>query len=133
MIKFNIRGMDGISQKIDSLPRNVRGIAAEEAAKAIIGNEREGLQHYPRPRPQQTYARTFKLRFGWRVSAWGDRTKIKVMNDVPYVPYVQGDLQAWFHRGRWKTVTQTIAGMNARINQRINEAAARWLKSKGLT
>lgn len=134
MISIKMRGLDEISQKITDLPRGVRGIATEEAAKALIGNEREGLQYYPTTRPGQTYRRTYNLRFGWRVSNWGDKTKVKVQNDVPYVPYVQGDeLQAWMHKGRWRTVSQIITAMSARMNQRINEAVARYLKAKGLT
>ena len=133
MIRIKIRGIEQLKQKISDIPRGARADAVQSAAKVLIGNQATGLQHYPPMRAGQTYRRTFNLRFGWRVSDWGDRTTIKVINDVPYMPYVQSDaLQAWFHKGRWATISKVIANNTAAMMRAVDQAVHRYLKSKGL-
>ncbi len=133
MIKMTVRGMTEIKSKIDKIPRGARADAVQSAAKALIGNQAVGLQKYPPTRPGQTYRRTFNLRFGWSVTDWGDRTKLKIINAVPYVPYVQGDAeQAWMHKGRWRTISKVIEDNTAAMMRAVDQAVARYLKKIGL-
>lgn len=134
MITVNVRNNIALAQKLNEVPRGARGAATESAAKVIIGNDRTGLQHYPPVPAGSVYSRTYDLRFGWKVSAWGDGVDIKIQNNVKYAPYVQGASQTWFHAAHgWKTIWQVIDSNRAAINKAINEAVARFLKDKGLT
>lgn len=133
MINVNVRNLDRIKAKLDKLPAGMRGVVTTEAAKYLIGNERRGLQYYPPPPASSRYQRTYKLRFGWQVSAWGDRTKTRIQNRVKYAPYVQGDYdQAWMHKGRWRTVSKVISDNMKGVMNAINEAVARYLRGEGL-
>jgi hypothetical protein len=133
MISIKTRNIESITKKLGEVPWGARGAATESAAKVIIGNERTGLQRYP-PKPTGSiYSRTYKLRFGWQVSKWGDGTAIRIRNEVPYAPWVQGsDTQAYMHKGRWSTVAMVIESNAAAINKAIGEAVHRFLKAKGL-
>ena len=134
MLSFKLRGHSAFADKLSSIPRAVRGKACEAAAFTLIGNERKGLQYYPKERAGQTYRRTFDLRFGWQAQAWGDKTKIKIVNAVPHAPFVQGDgQQAWFHKGRWKTVSKIIQDNKTATDNAIDREVKRYLQSKGLT
>jgi hypothetical protein len=133
MISIKTRNIESITKKLDAVPYGARGAATESAAKVIIGNERTGLQHYPVKPTGSLYSRTYKLRFGWQVSKWGDGTAIRIRNEVPYAPWVQGsDTQAYMHKGRWSTVAMVIESNAAAINKAIGEAVHRFLKAKGL-
>ncbi len=137
MLSFKLRGHSAFADKLSSIPRAVRGKACEAAAFALMGNTgntAKGLQYYPKERAGQTYRRTFDLRFGWQAQAWGDKTKIKIVNAVPYAPFVQGDgEQAWMHRGRWRTVSKIISDNKTVIDNAIDREVKRYLQSKGLT
>lgn len=160
MINIKVRNLESIQKKINELPRGARGAATESAAKALIGDNRKGLQYYP-PRKQHGLSnpyqwqtekqrkaffatngfgagiptkRSFKLRFGWKVSKWGDGTKIKVINDEPSAVFVQGEyMQRGHKKDGWRTVPDIIAANGAAMMKAVNEALARYLKSKGLT
>lgn len=134
MISIRTRNIENIVQKLNEVPHGARGAATESAAKVLIGNERTGLQHYPNARAGSLYKRTYTLRFGWKATEWGDGTSIRVTNDVPYAPYVQGDTtQAWMHQGRWNTISDIIASNTTAMMKAIDEAINRFLKSKNLT
>lgn len=158
MINIRIRNLDTLKQLISEMPRGVRGAATEGAAKALIGNERTGLQHYPGRKqhgegnPYQWQSekqrrayfatngfgrgipspRSYDLRFGWKVSAWGDGTKMRVQNDVPYAGFVMGDqLQTGHKVDGWRAYQQVISdNMNAMLLA-ADQALNRYLKSKG--
>lgn len=131
-VRVRVRGIEEISKKLSGVPFGARGAATEAAAKVLIGNQATGLQHYPAPRSGSSYIRTFLLRFGWKVSAWGDGTSIRIRNEVEHAPYVQGNTtQAWMHVGRWRTVAKVITDNTAAMHRAINQAVARFLKSKG--
>ena len=133
MLNVKIRNNDKLAKKLSGLPYGVRGKACEAAAFALMGNERKGLKYYP-PKPSgSSYVRTYDLRFGWRASKWGDGTKIKIVNAVPYAGFVQGDgQQAWFHKGRWRTVSKVIDDNKTAIDNAINAEVKKYLKEKGL-
>lgn len=46
-ISIKVRGLDAVKEFIDSIPRNVRGVATEAAAEYLISDGRHGLKHYP--------------------------------------------------------------------------------------
>ena len=133
MIDIKVRNLDQIKSKLDKVAPRIRGIAATEAGRYLIGNERRGLQYYPPPPAQSMYARTYKLRFGWQLSSWTAGTKVRVENKVPYAKYVQGDYtQAWMHQGRWRTVSLVISDNIKGALKAIDEAVARYLRGEGL-
>jgi hypothetical protein len=136
MLSLKIRGNQNFADKISALPRGVRGRACEAVAFALVGNKTntaKGLQYYP-PKPSGSkYVRTYDLRFGWQVNKWGDGTKIKIVNIMPYAGYVQGDAdQAWMHKGRWRKVGKIISDNMSVIDNAINKAAKDYIKEKGL-
>ena len=136
MLSVKIRDNDKLSKKLSELPWGVRGKACEAAAFALMGNKgntAKGLQYYP-PKPSGSkYVRTYDLRFGWQAQKWGDGTKIKITNAIPYAPFVQGDgSQAWFHKGRWRTVSKIISDNRTVIDNAINAEVKKYLKEKGL-
>ena len=136
MLSVKIRNNDKLADKLSKLPWGVRGKACEAAAFALMGNKgntAKGLQYYP-PKPSASkYVRTYDLRFGWQAQKWGDRTKIRITNAVPYAPFVQGDgQQAWMHKGRWRTVSKIISDNRTVIDNAINAEVKKYLKEKGL-
>lgn len=160
MINVKVRNLDGLSQKISELPRGVRGEATQAAAKELVGNERHGLQYYPGRKnhgsgnPYQWQSekqrrayfatngfgngipsrRTYQLRFGWQVSSWEDGAKTKVINNVPYAKYVQGNQMQNGHKvDGWRGVPEIISSNMAAMMRAVNLAVARYLKNKGLS
>jgi hypothetical protein len=159
MINLKIRGMEELKAKLDSVPYGARGDATESMAKALIGNERTGLQHYPSRKTHGTgnpyewqserqrkayfatngfgggipYRRTDKLKFGWQVNRW-DGTRTSVQNREKYVPYVQGDqMQRGHIADGWRSVQAIIASNMTAMMHAADQAVARLLKRKGLT
>lgn len=136
MLNVKIRNNDKLADKLKNLPWGVRGKACEAAALALLGKEGaapKGLRYYPPKPPNSKYVRTYDLRGGWQAQKWGDGTKIKITNAVPYAPYVQGDgKQAWFHKGRWRTVSKIISDNRTVIDNAINAEVKKYLKEKGL-
>jgi hypothetical protein len=159
MINLKIRGMEELKAKLDSVPYGARGDATESMAKALIGNQQTGLQHYPRrkahgagnPYEWQSerqrkayfatdgfgggipYRRTDNLKFGWHVNKW-DGTKTTVMNDVAYTKFVQGDsMQKGHSADGWRNIQAVIASNLQAMMHAADQAVARLLKRKGLT
>lgn len=136
MISVKIRTTPtDLAKRISDAPLGARTKMVDAAAWYLVGetsNNYRGLKHYPAPRPQQKYKRTFKLREGWGYVNYG--AKIKVTNSVSYAHYVQGDnTQAWMHVGRWRTVSKVAADNVKGMLQAAEQALQRYLKSKGLT
>ena len=136
MLNVKIRNNDKLAKKFSGLPWGLRGKACEAAAFALMGNKgntAKGLQYYP-PKPSASkYVRTYDLRFGWKAQKWGDGTKIKIINIMPYAPLVQGDgTQTCFHKKIWRPVSKIISDNNTVIDNAINAEAKKYLKEKGL-
>ena len=126
-MSIKVRNLPEIKALLDKMPLSARRMATEEAGKYLMGNERRGLQYYP-PRKSK-YKRTYNLRFGWQAQDWGDGVNIRIVNDVPYAPYVQGDNdQAWMHKGVWRTVQVVLDDNVDGIVQSIYLAWDRWIK-----
>lgn len=133
MLTTKIRGNDKLSKKFDGLPRGVRGRACAAAAFVLMGNERKGLKYYPAKPAASTYVRTYDLRFGWQASKWGDGTKIKIVNAVPYAGFVQGDnQQAYMHKGRFRTVSKILDDNKKSIDNAIDAEVKKYFREKGL-
>lgn len=159
MINIKVRNLDQVKKAISDLPRGARGAATEAAALALIGNERTGLQHYParkqhdasNPYVWQTAKqrraffatngfgagipskRTDNLRFGWKAQSWGDKTKIKVINDQEYARFVMGDAMQRGHKADgWRTYQEVISTNINAMMRAVNQAVARYIKNKRL-
>lgn len=132
MIKITTRTTPpDLAQRITDAPRNARGKMTEDAAWYLVGDEGHGLKHYPKPPPKSKYKRTYILREGWGFVKYGAQTK--VVNDVPYAPFVQGDeTQSWVHVGRWRTVSKVVIDNTKGMLQAAERALQKYLKSKGL-
>lgn len=136
MLNLNVRNNNKIANKLDGVPYGVRGRACEAAAFALMGNKgntAKGLQYYPPKRENQKYIRTFDLRFGWKAQKWGDGTKIRIINIMPYAGFVQGDgTQAWMHKGRWRPTSKIISDNKTVVDHAIDAEVKKYLKEKGL-
>ncbi len=132
MIKFRVRKRPkDLEQAISDMPRNARGIASEAAAVYIVGNNRRGLKHYAKRRPNQKYVRTYELRRGWKAIEKGAESRVE--NKVHYARYVQGEKQAWMHAGRWRTWKQVVKDNTKGMLRAADQALQRWLKKRGLS
>lgn len=130
MININVRGVDRIKQKIDGLGYGLKGVATMEAAKYMIGNERRGLQYYPPQHTATPYKRTYNFRFGWQVNSWDAGTKTTIQNKVPYAKYVNTRWAGapW----NWRTIAQIFSDNMKGAMLAVDQAVARYIKSKGL-
>lgn len=119
-IKITVRNLEKVKAFIDSLPRNVRGIATKAMAEWFVGNGSRGLKQYPPYKyitRKSAYGKTFvsdkqrryvmaKIRSGeidpgypHRTGnyqrGWGEIrnevTRSRIVNNVPYAHYVGGD------------------------------------------
>ena len=128
MIKINARNIKEIREMITALPRPVRGIATRDAAMHLIGNERRGLQYYPPYRGKTPMKRTYAYRFGWQVNDWQAGAKVQIQNAVKHAPYVR---TRWAgNPWKWRTIPEVIAANLKGMMQEINQAVARYIKSK---
>ncbi len=120
MFKLTSRGLPEVQKILNDAPRGCKGAALEAWTEAVIGNERQGLKHYP-PKRGQKYERTFTAQRGW--TSRGDSTQRRIVNDVPYVRYIP----RWKKYGwrEWMAVVQS----NMKLGMmRANQAVQRWIK-----
>lgn len=85
------RGLAPLTPTLDSIGKDIAGVMAV----------------YPPERPNSTYVRTGDLGRGWRVEDGvylEGGYVVTASNAVEYAPWVQGDDQAWMHKGRWDTI-----------------------------
>jgi hypothetical protein len=123
MISIRTRNLERVKQFIDTLPRHLRGEAAKEAAIYLIGNERRGLQNYPKQVPWTPYVRTQKYRFGFQRTGEGVNTKI--VNEVPYAGYVRTRWAGmpW----NWRTIAKVIIDNTTGMLQSVNRVLQAWI------
>ena len=127
-VKINVRNLDTIKKMLDEIPAGARGIATRDAAFYLIGNERRGLQHYPKQAAHVTYRRTYNYRFGWRVNDWNAKTKIQILNDVPYAKYVRTRWAGspW----NWHTIDAVISDNMKGTMEAIDQSVQRYIKER---
>lgn len=122
----------GLAKLLSEAPRNARGKMAEEAAVYLLqGNAATRADVYPAKPPRSTYERTFQLREGWGYVNYG--TNIRVVNPVPYAPFVVGDnTQAKMHRNRWRTLSKIIAQNMKGMIRAAEQVLESYFRDKGL-
>lgn len=118
-LQINTRVLDDLEVFMDDYVPMVSdaGARAYDRIREPLLDE---LRYYPRPRPNQRYVRTMRLRDGWEVSYQRSTGGFEVIvrNDAPYAKFVVGSLaqaraaaasfQAWMHKGRWPLATETV-------------------------
>jgi hypothetical protein len=83
------------------------------------------------PPVKETYTRTLTLRRTWTAAlpTWKTITNGymgKVGNNTPYAPRVQSkELQAWMHKGWWKTDEEIMAENEGRIERYFDTSISR--------
>jgi hypothetical protein len=125
-VQIEISGMKNLQRKLERIQD------LESLRKPLRDNAedfREGMTDYPPRRVGQTYIRTLTLGRLWTVSpvrrTWNG-LEVAIGNVTPYVKWVQSSLvQAWMHKGRWKTELQVLQekeeGMRRRMLQHIDK------------
>jgi hypothetical protein len=77
--------------------------ASPQARRLLVA----ALSRYPAPRPGQTYRRTQELKRGWhRATPLDQGTGFELVTPTAHANLVQGERQAWMHRGRWRPAHQ---------------------------
>ena len=84
------------------------------------------IAKYPAPPPESSYVRTGTLGKSWNQRVTQEPLQAIVGNPTSYGPYVQGDEQAWMHKGRWQTTAQVALKRATDIKRLIEAALARW-------
>lgn len=159
MIGFNMRGQEDVNKFLKSLPHGTMRVAVAAFTEYILGNNNHGLKYNP---PQkkvtriQAYgesfvsdkqrrwffanlndgtldipsARTGKLSEGWKI--YGSDYQKKIVNKVPYSPYVQGFTQSRMSKlGGWHPWPEVITSNMKGAMQAARQAVNRWLKTRG--
>ena len=131
-ISVRVSGIQQVAETIKNLPRGYKVAGMRAASEYFVGNETHGLKHYPQPRPNQKYIRTFTLRNNWYIAeANSDWSRVKIGNTTPYSPYVVGDTQqAWMHAGRWRTVTKNMMDNLSGAIQAAQAAVNAFIRSR---
>lgn len=163
MISTNLRyNPPDLMQKINDLPRNMRGPAVEEASKYLIGDGTHGLKHYVAYRyisRRQAYGSTFKsdaqrrkvmgmirrgeilpgyprrtgrLQRGWSIV--GSGVSSRIVNSENYAGYVVGDPGQSRHEemAGWRRVGLIIASNNDGMLRAVDLRIAREIRERGL-
>lgn len=123
---------DQLAKRIAEAPKAARGKMSEEAAVYMLyGNAATRADNYPVPPPKTQYTRTYQLREGWGYLSYGQN--IKIVNPVPYAPFVVGDnTQAKIHRGRWRTLSKIVSQNMAGMIRAAESALKTYLREHGL-
>jgi hypothetical protein len=126
-VKIEIQGGERLVAQFHNAPQ----IVSDEATRAVQGelkNVVTALTIYPAERPNQRYQRTYELERGWRSAQpkWRITLReffVQLTNRVPYVKWVQGEQQAWFHRGRWTKASVIMLEHRDSIANALRRAA----------
>jgi hypothetical protein len=111
-LTVRVNGIEKVVRGFDHAPRIIEE-EVDDAFTTVMGDIVTDLADYPPERPGQRYVRTGDLGRGWtqtpqRFAAQGAAIALRVTNPVPYAQYVQGQKQAWMHKGRWDTVQAVL-------------------------
>lgn len=137
LINIRIRGLDEVQAFLKTVPRGTIRPAMEAITEYIRGplpGATHGLVHYPpykysgfKKPPKKRYVRTFRLRYGWAIV--GSDYKRRLINNVPYARYVQGDPQSrYFKRSNWRPFTKVITDNMKGALRAGDSAVAKWIK-----
>lgn len=128
-----IRGLDKLAADCRNFTRSLNAEirkAQTEARKRLV----QRLTDYPPPPPGSRYQRTYALQRGWERAVpvlTNDGKAMQLINAITYVPYVQGDNQAWMHQGRWTKASEIVDEEQDAIVQLFEEAAERTAQGFG--
>lgn len=119
MLSYEWQGLDAAQQRIAKLA-SLDGLDAElEAGADPIVTE---AQQEPPERPGQRYVRSHRLSGSWKRSEArrsAGMVEVDVTNPTEYGPFVQGEEQAWMHKGRWKTIRRIGEDKLPQIKARV--------------
>lgn len=115
-LTINVLNIDQVLARFRGAQRVIEE-EAEDAVDSILAFGIQRLSAYPPERSGQTYQRTGALGRGWQqpdrtFRLGGGGLSAALTNSVPYAPLVQGERQAWMHKGRWPTITNVQAEMD---------------------
>lgn len=87
------------------------------------------VRRYPPERAGQTYRRTYRLRNAWQVNGPhlnGGTLETTITNPILYSQFVHGNnfgqRQSWFHRGRWRTLSDLAQSVTPSLEVRCQAA-----------
>lgn len=163
MISTNVRYTPAnLMEVISELPRNMRGLAVEEASRYLVGNQSRGLMHYVQYNyvtRQAAYGRTFfsdrqrrkvmamirsgeitpgyprrtgRMQRGWAIAYSGVTSRI--INVENYATYVVGDPGQSRHEEMvgWRRVGLIIATNERGMIQSVDRVIQEYINTKGL-
>ena len=126
---IEVRGLSRLLSKLKRLQgKRLKSDIIDSEAEKWAGQTVKTLraQPYPPKRPGQTYVRKGRLGASWKVEKVG--SDIAIVNRArgsgqPYPNFVVGEIQVWFHKGRWwqaqpiieKRVPKLIQGIERKI------------------
>lgn len=159
LIAFDIQGIEATTERLGKI-RNPEGM--REGSRAVAEYIVKELKRYPSPKRvsrktafgvtfftdkqrrwffanlregklQIPYRRTRTLMGGWRDAPLGS-SDYMVYNEVPYAPYVQGDIgkSRMMTIIGWQSLKELVRRMGDRIGRIFSEAHTNYLRGQGL-
>lgn len=128
-----VLNVPNVAGALDAYP-HIAAPLYERAAEAALLDVVGVVAEYPPKPPQSEYRRTGTLGRQWHVARPEFRSSAteftaSLGNMTSYGEFVQGDDQAWMHRGRWWPVSQMVKARADRLES-FFEAAARQIEKQ---
>jgi len=134
-VEIKIDGIDPIVNKLRTLENIEKKLAAwVEFTRIELSKRTHYTQTHPPRLPDQKYARTFALAWGWQttIEYRGRTVIIRRFNRLPYAPDVMGDgTQTRLFSGRWPTESQIAQIAAPRIVTKLRQRMEQIVKLKG--
>lgn len=153
-ILFETKGLrevlSGIGDAASGLEQELHRIGGAKARKVAV----EALEEYPpqshKKQPFKTdksrraffamlkrgqitvpYERTERLKRAWARATpiYTSGGGMQLTNPIPHADWVQGEDQAAYHEGNWKTVKQILDAIEPDIEQAYEDGITAWLKT----
>lgn len=126
---ITIPGLDALIDGLHHWPDIVRP-ELEQASSAALLSLVGPLATYPAPPSGSRYRRTGQLGREWtaaqpQFAPQSSGFEASLTNRRPGGPFVQGDVQAKIHQGRWRTVDEVLAANEQAINSYFDAALQR--------
>lgn len=126
---ITIDGLDSLLSALADWPDLVRP-ELEKASDAALLSLIPDLANYPEPPPGSTYRRTGNLGRVWTTARpefapMATGFEASIGNARPGAEFVQGDMQAAVHQGRWPTVEQVVREHTQEIERYFEGALQR--------
>jgi len=113
-ITIELKGLEAVEAKLGRLGAFEAMEAPMTEATALV---QAAMEEYPPAIAGSGYRRTMTLGRRWtsRVESLASEVVGVVGNDTVYAPYVQGELQARVHQGRWQTGQAVLEKLRGKI------------------